>query len=125
MNDKMVLSCLKLKQNSFKSLKPDVFIFTTKTFWMFKTVRENEFRKDSKAKRGNCFNRGNIVLIIFWYNIKSETMAKLNVYHLFVIASALICSRPQKTEERRKEKEHTFGSDLYLVTEQLAVFIKA
>ena len=52
-------------------------------------------------------------------------MAKLNVYHLFVIASALIRSRPQKTEERRKEKEHTFGPDLYLVTEQLAVFIKA
>ena len=30
--DKMVLSCLKLKQNSFKLLKQSMFTFTTKTF---------------------------------------------------------------------------------------------
>ena len=30
--EKMVLSCLKLKQNSFKSLKQSMFTFTTKTF---------------------------------------------------------------------------------------------
>ena len=32
MKDEMVLSCLKLKQNSFKPLKQSVFTFTTKTF---------------------------------------------------------------------------------------------
>ena len=32
MKDKMVLSCLKLKQNSFKPLKQSMFTFTTKTF---------------------------------------------------------------------------------------------
>ena len=32
MKDKMVLSCLKLKQNSFKLLKKSMFTFTTKTF---------------------------------------------------------------------------------------------
>ena len=30
---------------------------------MFKTVRKNAFNKNSKAKRGNCFNRENFVLI--------------------------------------------------------------
>ena len=29
-----------------------------------------------------------------WYNIKSETMAKINVQHIFAIALALIRSRP-------------------------------
>ena len=32
MKDKMVLSCLKLKQNSFKPLKQSMFTFTTKAF---------------------------------------------------------------------------------------------
>ena len=32
MKGKMVLSCLKLKQNSFKPLKQSMFTFTTKTF---------------------------------------------------------------------------------------------
>ena len=31
---------------------------------MLKTVRKNTFRKNSKAKPGNCFNKENIVLII-------------------------------------------------------------
>ena len=32
MKDKMVLSCLKLKQNSFKPLKQSMFTFATKRF---------------------------------------------------------------------------------------------
>ena len=32
MKDKMVLSCLKLKQNSFEPLKQSIFTFTAKTF---------------------------------------------------------------------------------------------
>ena len=32
MEDKIVLSCLKLKQNSFKPLKQSMFTFTTKAF---------------------------------------------------------------------------------------------
>ena len=32
MKDEMVLSCLKLKENSFKPLKQSMFTFTTKTF---------------------------------------------------------------------------------------------
>ena len=32
MKDKMVLGCLKLRQNSFKPLKQSMFTFTTKTF---------------------------------------------------------------------------------------------
>ena len=32
MKDKMALSCLKLKQNSFEPLKQSMFTFTTKTF---------------------------------------------------------------------------------------------
>ena len=59
MKDKMVLSCLKLKQNSFKPLKQSMFAFTTKT-----KVWKNTFRKNSKARRGSYFNRKNIVLII-------------------------------------------------------------
>ena len=32
MKDKMVLSCLEVKQNSFNPLKQNMFTFTTKTF---------------------------------------------------------------------------------------------
>ena len=60
MKDKMVLSCLKLKQNSFKPLKQSMLTFTTKTFQMFKTIRKNAYRKKSKVKRGNCFNKENV-----------------------------------------------------------------
>ena len=54
-----------------------MFTFTTKAFELGKTVRRNGFRKNNKVKRGNCFNRENIVLTILHYNIKSEIMAKL------------------------------------------------
>ena len=50
MKDKMVLNCLKLKQNSFKPLKQSMFRFTTKTFQMFLDSLKNAFRKNSKAK---------------------------------------------------------------------------
>ena len=71
---------------------------------MFKTVQKNEFRKNSKAKRGNCFNWENIVLIILQYNIKSEIMAKLNIYHLFATALVLIRSGSQKREEKNLKR---------------------
>ena len=93
---------------------------------MFKTVQKNEFRKNSKAKRGNCFNWENIVLIILQYNIKSEIMAKLNIYHLFATALVLIRSGSQKREKKiKKEEEGVSGSDLYFLIKQLAVLNKA
>ena len=64
MKDKMVLSCLELKENSFRPLKQRMFTFTIKTFQKLKTVPKNVFKKYSKTKRGNCFNRETIVLIV-------------------------------------------------------------
>ena len=60
----MILSSLKLKKYSLKPLEQSMFIFTTKTFRMFETIRKNAFRKNSKAKKENCFNRENIALIM-------------------------------------------------------------
>ena len=73
---------------------------------MFKAVRKNTFRKNSRAKRGNCFNREYMVLIILQYNIKSGIMAILNIYHLFVTAVVLIRSlrRRRKKNKRRRER---------------------
>ena len=31
---------------------------------MFKTVRKNAFRKNSKVKGGSCFNKENVLLIL-------------------------------------------------------------
>ena len=64
MKDKMVLSCLELKQNSFRPLKQRMFTFTIKTFQMLKIVPKNVFKKYSKTKGGNFFNRETIVLIV-------------------------------------------------------------
>ena len=78
---------------------------------MFKTVQKNEFRKNSKVKRGNCFNWENIVLIILQYNIKSEIMAKLNIYHLFATAFVLIRSGSRKREEKKFKKKRKVFAD--------------
>ena len=53
MKDKMVLSCLKLKQNSFKPLRQSIFTFTTKTFWMFKTSSKKCIQKNRKYRIDN------------------------------------------------------------------------
>ena len=50
MKDKMVLSCLKIKQNSFKTLKQGMFTFTTKAFLNILDSLKNAFRKNTKAK---------------------------------------------------------------------------
>ena len=51
-------------------------------------------------------------------------MAQLNIYHFFATALVLIRFRRRK-REKKKEQEGVSGSDLYLLTEQLAVLIKA
>ena len=50
MKEKIVLSCLILKQNSFKPLKQNMFTFTTKRFKCFRQFEKKAFRKNSKAK---------------------------------------------------------------------------
>ena len=72
---------------------------------MLKTVWKNAFRKNSEAKIGNFFNRENIILIILQYNIKSEIMAKSNIYHLFATALVLIRSRCRRREKKTKKKK--------------------
>ena len=47
MKDKMILSCLKLKQNSFNPLKQTMFTFTTKK--SFKCVRQFEKMHSEKT----------------------------------------------------------------------------
>ena len=48
MKDKMVLRCSKLKQNSYKPLKQNMFTFTTKTF---ETAWKMHSEKTVKQKR--------------------------------------------------------------------------
>ena len=50
MNDKMVLSCLKVTQNSFDSSKQDLFTFTTKTFKYFRQFEKMNSGKIVKQK---------------------------------------------------------------------------
>ena len=51
MKDKMVLSCLKLKQNSFKPLKQSMFTFTKKRFKCFRQFERMRSEKTVKQKR--------------------------------------------------------------------------
>ena len=51
MNGKMVLSCLKVTQNSFDSSKQDVFTFTTKTFKYLRQFEKMNSGKILKQKR--------------------------------------------------------------------------
>ena len=77
---------------------------------MFKAVRKNALRENSKAKRGNCFNRENIVLIILQCNIKSGIMTVLNIYHLsdtFCFCYLVLIRsrrRGRKKNKRRRER---------------------
>ena len=71
---------------------------------MFKTNQKNEFRKNSKAKRRNYFNRENIILITFQYSIKSEIMAKLNNGRLFYYCIGFnMLSTSKKVKKIEKE----------------------
>ena len=47
---------------------------------MFNTARKNAFKKIVKQKQKI------VILIILYYNIKSEIMTKLSIYHLFATA---------------------------------------
>ena len=108
MKDKMVLSCLKLKQNSLKHLKRPC--------------------SHSQQKRSKCLgqfekmNSGKIVKqkeeivstkkILYWYwlysKINSEIMARLNIYHLFATALVSIRSRRWKREKNKKRRGSGF-----------------
>ena len=96
---------------------------------MFKAVRKNAFRENSKAKRGNYFNRENIVLIILQCNIKSGIMTVLNIYHLSVTFCfcylVLIRSRRRGRKKIKEEEKGVCRFDLNLLIEQVAVLIKA
>ena len=51
MKDKMVLSCLKLKQNSFKPLKQSMFTLQQKRFKCFRQFEKMHSEKTVKQKR--------------------------------------------------------------------------
>ena len=51
MKDKMVLICLKLKQNSFKPLKQSMFTFTTKACKCFRQFEKMHSEKTVQQKR--------------------------------------------------------------------------
>ena len=63
MKDKMVLSCLKLKLKSFKPLKQSMFTFTTKTFYIFKTVRKMHSEKIVKQKEENVSTEKILIIL--------------------------------------------------------------
>ena len=67
MKEKMVLSCLILKQNSFKPLKQSIYShLQQKLFKCFRQFEKKAFRKNSKAKRGNCFDREAATRRVLW-----------------------------------------------------------
>ena len=56
MKDKMVLSCLKLKQNSFKSLKQSMFIHNKSVLNVLESLKKC-IQEKQYSKRENCFDR--------------------------------------------------------------------
>ena len=56
MKDKMVLSCLKLKQNSFKYLKQSMFIHNKSVLNVLESLKKC-IQEKQYSKRENCFDR--------------------------------------------------------------------
>ena len=72
---------------------------------MFKTVKKNEFLKNSEAKRGKLFQQRKHCTDNFVIQYKKcEIMANLNIYYLFATALVLIRSRHGKREKKLKKR---------------------
>ena len=76
MKDKMVLNCLKLKQNSFKPLKQSMFTSTTKTFRKNSKAKEETVSTENRSSHQRCSMKKDVLKNFTEFTGRPATLLK-------------------------------------------------